>query len=586
MMASSSPLWRSAQRATSSSAAAAQPLGAVYRFSQSHLPRHMPTKDKAKMTGQVVAVLSGKKKTTATVTAATSLENAEEKAKKEAEFASLRHMSEKRRDLQCDIKHRLPREPPATHSVAPELSAVPRLAHGLERVLRSPGVHLLRDPVSQQFNFDPYLSTIHQPDELDLSALPSFTPSSRDQQLKALAQQLNCRFLSSTSSISPIFALLVHLATHYRPLNLQMLSGPFASVTHQSTRITTQPIAFHVRPSAAGGYAVDSGSLDLDVMPDNLVLIDLGKSLEAMLTLERADFERLLLKKDTGAPPKQPPRDAFHYLKVGDMLLRAQLDCVDESLPGPNKVFDIKTRATFAVRRDCGNHRRHVGYRLSRLLGEFNSFEREFYDMARSAFLKYNMQVRIGRMNGIFVAYHNTRELFGFEYLSQQDLDECIFGSTALGDRVFNAVCQLTEQMLSRIVADSEHAAGGERVALRCVMAPDRNLSLVNLFVEQLTDDAGWRDQQWRKATERPATQHARRLASTAAYDALCASVKGPIVHYTLAINVFLNGKRVTDPFNYTDGDELDVDYGWQNRGTYTPQTVPTLFWNSLRMCK
>ena len=43
---------------------------------------------------------------------------------------------------------------------------------------------------------------------------------------------------------------------------------------------------------------------------------------------------------------------------------------------------------------------------------------RRFYDMTRSAFLKYSMQVRIGNMDGIFVAYHNTARIFGFQYIS------------------------------------------------------------------------------------------------------------------------------------------------------------------------
>jgi hypothetical protein len=41
-----------------------------------------------------------------------------------------------------------------------------------------------------------------------------------------------------------------------------------------------------------------------------------------------------------------------------------------------------------------------------------------FYDMSRAAFLKYSMQVRIGDMDGIFVAYHNTARIFGFQYIS------------------------------------------------------------------------------------------------------------------------------------------------------------------------
>ena len=73
---------------------------------------------------------------------------------------------------------------------------------------------------------------------------------------------------------------------------------------------------------------------------------------------------------------------------------------------------------------------------ITHLIGSMNSYEREFYDMIRSAFLKYSFQVRIGHMNGIFVAYHNTEEIFGFEYVSIQEIDQNLFGSHSLGDKV------------------------------------------------------------------------------------------------------------------------------------------------------
>jgi hypothetical protein len=478
-------------------------------------------------------------------------------------------------------------------SIAPDLTHVARLSHKLDHVLRSPGVHLLRDPGTQRFNFDPYLAKIHQPRELDLRALPPFTPASRDPRLRTLALELGTDFSSSTSSISPIFAQFVHFVTRFRPLNLFSLSGPFAGMTHQSTRITTQPIAFHVRPIDSG-YAVDSCALDFDVTPNNLVLIDLGKSLEAMLTMKQTAFEDLLLKRqsETGdavvpQAKKEGPRDVFHYLKAGGMLLRAQLDCVDETLPGENKTFDIKTRATVAVRRDCGNYRRHTGYRLSRMLGEYHSYEREYYDMARSAFLKYNMQVRIGRMNGVFVAFHNTQELFGFEYLPQEDLDECLFGSTALGDRTFELVCQLTEMMLRRIVADSEQRAG-RRVALRCFLSPDRNNSLVHLFVEEQSDDPGWRDQVWRApaAQARTPSEHERRIFEKMRYETISQGIKGPIGHYTLAINVLHNGQPVDEPFTFAKGNTLDVEFGWVHVGHFAPDKVSRIFWETVRNCK
>jgi hypothetical protein len=63
------------------------------------------------------------------------------------------------------------------------------------------------------------------------------------------------------------------------------------------------------------------------------------------------------------------------------------------------------------------------------------SFEKEYYDIVRAGMLKWryvqltcdrdqqyailtgSMQARIGGMDGIFVAYHNCRRLFGFQYL-------------------------------------------------------------------------------------------------------------------------------------------------------------------------
>lgn len=87
------------------------------------------------------------------------------------------------------------------------------------------------------------------------------------------------------------------------------------------------------------------------------------------------------------------------------MIMRSQLDCRD--MTNPKKVFDIKTRATMAIRHDMPNHRHNAGYTLWRKNGRTESFEKEKYDLIRSAFLKYSMQVRIGAMHGIFLAYHS-----------------------------------------------------------------------------------------------------------------------------------------------------------------------------------
>ena len=96
------------------------------------------------------------------------------------------------------------------------------------------------------------------------------------------------------------------------------------------------------------------------------------------------------------------------------------------------------------------------------------SFEREYYDLIRSAFLKYryenlnlsnqvnsnlfSFQVRIGNMDGVIVAYHNTARMFGLQYIPLQEMDEALFGSNpGVGDRVFKKCVEVLECITSEI---------------------------------------------------------------------------------------------------------------------------------------
>ena len=133
----------------------------------------------------------------------------------------------------------------------------------------------------------------------------------------------------------------------------------------------------------------------------------------------------------------------------GDIVMRSQLDCQDDRLP--RKIFDLKTRATFPVRLDVANYKNHLDYRITRTEGLFYSFEREYYDMMRSAFLKYSMQVRIGGMDGILVAYHNTDEVFGFQYIRLEEMDAALFGNSLMGGTAFGHTVQILNSLLNRV---------------------------------------------------------------------------------------------------------------------------------------
>ena len=102
---------------------------------------------------------------------------------------------------------------------------------------------------------------------------------------------------------------------------------------------------------------------------------------------------------------KEPRREAYRYAKVifrlillyflpsnfsqsDKFVLRSQLDCFDSRLPGTG-VFDIKTRAVTAIRHDLLNFKENSGYQIRTSQGLVESFEKEYYDLIRSAFLKY-----------------------------------------------------------------------------------------------------------------------------------------------------------------------------------------------------
>ena len=162
----------------------------------------------------------------------------------------------------------------------------------------------------------------------------------------------------------------------------------------------------------------------------NRKLISQGRSMEKLLTLppDRYDLYR---KENSHNLPKaeKAKMETYHYSEAGNLLMRSQIDCYDSRLPGCG-VFDLKTRAVVAVRMDLLNARQYgSGYQIKTSYGMFESFEREYYDMIRAAYLKYSLQVRIGRMDGIFVAYHNTERIFGFQYVSLDEMDTAIHGS-------------------------------------------------------------------------------------------------------------------------------------------------------------
>lgn len=366
-----------------------------------------------------------------------------------------------------------------------ETSKVPTLSHDLSRVLFNPGVYQLQDPRSRVWNFDPYLGSLMPVSEFNYDALNKYVNSSEDSHLRDVAQKQQKRYVGSTSSMSGVLSHFHFLLSGWRKLNLKDLTRGFQDDGESFTKIQRGPTAIFLRYQD-GVYAVDA---DKEFDSAN-ILMSLGRSMEKLLTHDKEEFERFRKTENAAkdAQFQQSDPEAYHYSTLGNFLLRSQLDAHDSRLPGTG-MFDLKTRAVAAVRMMIHNHEVGAGYQIKARHGTWESYEREYYDMMRSAFLKYSLQVRMGRMDGIFVAYHNTERLFGFQYVPLSEMDYALHGQThsALGDQEFRLSVKLLNDIFDE--ATSKYPNQSLRFHFEAREPTTASPAYMYVFAEPVTDE-------------------------------------------------------------------------------------------------
>ncbi|KAK1756897.1 mitochondrial protein Pet127-domain-containing protein [Echria macrotheca] len=321
--------------------------------------------------------------------------------------------------------------------VAVPTPPVPRLSYDLDR-----------DPRTLVYNFDPYLAQIMPVNEFDFDALKEYVTSSKDTTLIAAARQYGQKYAGSTSSMTSMLAHFHFLLSQWRPINCAALSRDFKVESTSFNRFLRAPAATFLHYND-GVYAIDA---DKEFDTAN-VLSMLGKSMEKLLTLPKEHFMKYHKTHSDKLPDNiRNAPESYHFSTMENFLMRSQLDAYDPRLPGTG-MFDLKTRAVVTVRMDAAGYQKGSDYEIRSIRGQWQSFEREYYDMIRAAFLKYSLQVRMGRMDGIFTAYHNTRRIFGFQYIPLSEMDQAIHGTSSLklGDTEFKASMHLLRKALDQI---------------------------------------------------------------------------------------------------------------------------------------
>ncbi|KAF4970638.1 hypothetical protein FSARC_2419 [Fusarium sarcochroum] len=370
---------------------------------------------------------------------------------------------------------------------------VPKLAYNLDKVLFNPGVYQLQDKRSRTYNFDPYLGSIMPVQEFDFNALKEYVTSSKDSRLRDLSAKHSKKYCGSTSSMTAMLSHFHFLLSAWRKPNFEQLSRSFKVEFESFTVLTRGPAAAFARYKD-GVYAIDA---DKEFDSANILSM-LGKSMEKLLTLPKEDFEKYRRTKSHELSEEEKNADeAFHYTTMGDFMMRSQLDAYDPRLPGTG-MFDLKTRAVVSIRMDVEGYEKGVGYEIRNRFGTWESFEREYYDMIRAAFLKYSLQVRMGRMDGIFVAFHNTQRIFGFQYVSIEEMDLALHGTSRrkLGDDEFKTSVKLLNEVLNR----ASERFPKQSLRLHIETRPT-NPPLTYFFAEPVTEEQIQRTQETGKAS-------------------------------------------------------------------------------------
>lgn len=355
---------------------------------------------------------------------------------------------------------------------------IPELAHGMDVVLRGDGLYPLEAPWllkiperttplnrrwpshrhRHSFYYKDYIRKIVQPEDIAWWNIPGYVPAADDLTLHRIAAETpGVRYSSSTSSISPAIATMYHLLSNYRDTDLLGgLSAQLADLPSHFSKYHRRPVAFTLSLNRSDRVVY---TLNAHSGSDNgpSILRDLGHSMERMLTTSAEEFTRKYVasQSEVGraseyphAMPSSHEQQFYHYSQASQFLLRAQIDCRNAAT---GEVFDVKTRAVAKIRYDLANYLQYTSHKLRFLKGKTDSYEREFYDMVRTVFLKYALQLRIGRMAGALVAYHNTTELLGLEYISLKEIESYIFGSERWADVAFGTAVHLLQEVLGTI---------------------------------------------------------------------------------------------------------------------------------------
>lgn len=398
--------------------------------------------------------------------------------------------------------------------VAPiDKTQLPKLAHDLEKVLKKKGVHYFYLKRSKQFQFDQGLNKIDRLKEFEHNLLSNFVSPSKDKSLLELAKSQKKTYYSSTSSMTSSLFQFYLLLNDFKEDKERFPFGDFTKLVKKlpSSFIVNkqdpQQDIYSIESDKSADlshYLAEFGHIAEIILTNETEDIKLFKKLEREYqaykvinnddSVNALDLQKLVSSEisDTDVENFEKfknPENVYNIASFDKFLMRSQLDCHHEDLPG-NGTFDLKSRAIGDIRYDKGN----INMKETTYSNQF-SYDQEFQDLVKTgALLKYAFQARIGQMDGIFVAFHNFNQFFAFQYLKLEDIDKIFFNNSSMASYIADSQFKFSLQIWSHLLDIIRHDLKGFnldsfRVVLKSEFKPNTQFRHLKVNVVPLTKD-------------------------------------------------------------------------------------------------
>lgn len=368
------------------------------------------------------------------------------KQKKSKIFLNIENFSQKK-----DLKYE---KEEFKRIILPQKVKPPNLDLDFSNVVNNSGIYPLKS-LRKIYKNDElhYYENLPTPDMIEFDNFEKYMKPSEDPNLKKMMKSGNFKFSSSTSGISSTLSHFFYKLTNFKSPHFYNLSDSFKEEPLKFMMYQRKPSMIVLNKNENGQYSINKNSIFES--KNEIILLKMGKYMEKLFTCSKEVFEKRYIKKDGKKPESYIDEgDYFNFVGYDKILLRSQIDCAGKDKFGNDIVFEIKTRAVSPIRYDVYNYFDYLNYELNSLLGKHSSYEREFYDLIRGAFLKYLFQLKIGGMDGAFISYHNTQKIYGFEYISLNDIERRIFGNCNFSNIIFKASLKMLEETLEYILKD------------------------------------------------------------------------------------------------------------------------------------